>query len=123
MTTGTDDRFAVVERFSHALVLGDVDGVLDCYCAEAELWHNFDNLTVDPRERRQGLTEFFSTFPGRRITDVRQHATDGGLVQQHVLHLERSDGRAFVLPICVVFTFEAGRIKRRDEYVDLSRMA
>jgi ketosteroid isomerase-like protein len=123
MTTYNDGRVLVVERFNRALEVGDVDDMLDCYCPNAELWHNFDNLTVDPRIGRQALVDFFSGFPGRRISDVRRHVSDDSIVQQHVLHLQRNDGRAFLQPICAVFTFEGSKIKRLDEYVDLSRMA
>lgn len=123
MTTETDTRAAIVERFTNALVEGDVDGILGCYGPDAEVWHNFDDLTIEAREHAQGMTDFWSTFPGRKATDIRRHAIDNGIVQQYTLHLERNDGRSFTQPLCVVFTFEAGKIKRLEEYVDLSRMA
>ena len=123
MTTEAENRFAVAVRFTEALVGGDLDGVLDCYAPDAQIWHNFDDLTVDVREHVRGLPSFFSAFPGRKATDVRHHATESGIVQQYVLHLERHDGRSFTQPICVVFTLEGAKIKRLEEYVDLSRMA
>ena len=122
-TTETESRFAVAERFTNALVSGDLDGIVACYDSDAKVWHNFDALTVDAHEHAQGMTSFFAAFPGRKATDIRRQATDSGIVQQYVLHLEGNDGRSFVQPICVVFTIEAGKIKRLDEYVDLSRMS
>ncbi len=123
MATEINGQFAVAEKFTEALMAGDLDSVLDCYGADAEIWHNLDDRTIDAREGVRGLTSFFSSFPGRKATDVRRHAIDGGIVQQYTLHLERNDGRIFTQPICIVFTFAAGKIKRVEEYVDLSRMA
>ncbi len=123
MTTETESHMAVTERFTNALMAGDLEGVLDCYGSGAEIRHNFDDRTVDAVEGVRGLTSFFSSFPGRHATDIRRHAIENGIVQQYMLHLGRNDGRTFTQPICVVFTFGAGKIKRLEEYVDLSRMA
>ena len=123
MPTEAENCLAVAERFTSALIRGDLDEILDCYAADAEIWHNFNDRTVNGREGARGLTSFFSTFPGRKATDVRRHIIERGIVQQYVLHVERNDGRCFVQPICIVFTIEHGKIKRLEEYVDLSRMA
>ena len=50
----------------------------------------------------------------------RGYLADDGVVQQHVLHLVRLDGRAFDWPGCIVLRVRNDKIQLLEEYVDLA---
>jgi ketosteroid isomerase-like protein len=52
----------------------------------------------------------------------RSYVPHHAVIQQHVLHLERKDGRVVDWPGCIFFKISGGRITELEEYVDLSSL-
>jgi uncharacterized protein len=113
----------LADAFFAALEEGSVQKVLACYAPDARIWHNFDQVTLTPAENVAGLEQLFGGFPKRRYVDVRRIAAPGGLVQQHVLQLERVDAVRIDWPGCIVFQMAGGRITSLEEYVDIASLS
>jgi len=119
----TDAIDAIADAFFGALERGSVEGVVACFQPGARIWHNFDQVVLTPETNVPGLETLFSNFPRRAYVDVKRYPTAAGFVQQHVLRLERLDGKVIDWPGCIVFELEAGKIARLDEYVDIASLA
>lgn len=110
-------------RFFDAVEAGDIDTVLDCYAADAVIWHNTDQLEIGPQENGQVLKGFVSRIADRVYEDRRVVLFPGGFMQQHVLRGTRRDGVRVTLPACVICQVEDGKIVRLDEYMDSAQVA
>jgi ketosteroid isomerase-like protein len=119
------DQFnALADTFFCALEAGDVDAAIGCYAADARIWHNFDQLTMSPAENAVQIRGLFDGFPTRKYLQVRRsYLPQRGLLQQHIFHLVRADGRVFDWPGCIVFEMKGNKITLLEEYVDVSGIA
>jgi ketosteroid isomerase-like protein len=114
---------AVVDRFFASIEAGDADGVRRCYADNARVWHNFDQINMTPEQNVATLHDYFLDFPTRKYTQARRsYASSDVVIQQHVLHLVRKDGREVDWPGCIVFRLTGDKITELDEYVDLSSL-
>lgn len=117
---GSVEHNALIDRFFSSIEAGDLEAVLTCYAPDAQIWHNFDQITMSPNENATQLRTFFNDFPTRRYLQVRRHHVPGPVIlQQHVLRLVRADGRDFDWPGCIIFAIRDGKIGTLEEYVDL----
>lgn len=98
MTALADPLDAIADAFFGALEQGSVERVNACFAEGATIWHNFDCRTLSPQENVPGLEALFGNFVRREYVDVRRHAIDGGLVQEHVLRLETPEGKVLDWP-------------------------
>src|SRR5437660_840895 len=109
---------ALADAFFGALESGDVDGAIRCYTSDARIWHNFDQVTMTPAENAVQIRGLFDGFPTRKYLHVRRSYLPGrGLLQQHIFHLVRTDGRVFDWPGCIVFEMKDNKITLLEEYV------
>ncbi len=108
----------LAQRFFDAIEAGDLDAVRAIYAPDAIIWHNNDEKETSVAENLAILANFVKYLPKRAYKDRRVSTFPGGFVQQHVLNVERRDGKAFALPACLVCRVENGRIARLDEYLD-----
>jgi ketosteroid isomerase-like protein len=118
-----DPNEELADAFFDALERGSIADVTACFAPDATIWHNFDRITLTPQQNVAGLETLFTGFIHREYRDIRRQPTPGGLVQQHVLRLTRSDGGVIDWPGCIVFDIAGGRITRLDEYVDIAQLA
>lgn len=109
---------ALADRFFGAIEAGDIDGVSACYHADAVIWHNDDGLETGPAQNLEVLASFIANVPKRVYANRRFFPIEGGFVQQHDTTLHVADGRVLVLPVCIVFQVDGGKIRRLDEYLD-----
>jgi ketosteroid isomerase-like protein len=116
----TDAEMAVLaRRFFGCIETGDVDGLVACYAANAEIWHNTDGQVQGPEDNRTTLAGLVRHFENRVHDERRLDVFPGGFVQQHVLRARRvRDGQPVALAACVVCRVEGGKITRLDEYFD-----
>jgi ketosteroid isomerase-like protein len=106
------------ERLVVAIEAGDVEAVADVYADDVVIWHNTDQTEQSKAENLAVLGWLVRKTVSRSYREIRRSETERGFVQQHVLHLEFSDGRSADLPACLVVEVTDGHITRLDEYLD-----
>jgi ketosteroid isomerase-like protein len=119
-----EEAKALAKRFFDCVEQGDIDGLVECYAPDAEIWHNTDELIQGPQDNRRVLTGMVKRIRDRLYDHRRVAVFPGGFVQQHVLRGVRvHDGVAVALPACVICAVKDGKITRLDEYFDSARVA
>jgi ketosteroid isomerase-like protein len=116
--THAADMAALADRFFGAIEAGDIETVAGCYHPQAIIWHNDDGLETTPAQNLEVLRNYIANVPKREYRNRRFFPIEGGFVQQHDTVLHVADGRELVLPVCIVFQVEDGKIRRLDEYLD-----
>jgi ketosteroid isomerase-like protein len=121
----SDDAMrALAKRFFDCVEAGDIDGLVACYAADAEIWHNTDGLIQGPDDNRKTLAGMVTRILDRVYDDRRVDVFPGGFVQQHVLRGTRKhDGARLALPACIICKVRDGKITRLDEYFDSAHVA
>lgn len=121
----SDDAIrALAKRFFDCVEAGDIDGLVDCYAADAKIWHNTDGLTQGPEDNRKVLAGMVTRIVDRVYDNRRLEVFPGGFVQQHVLRGTRKhDGERLELAACIVCAVKDGKITRLDEYFDSAPVA
>ncbi|MEE4300594.1 MAG: nuclear transport factor 2 family protein [Pseudomonadales bacterium] len=120
MNATAEQGLATVARLIEAIERGDTDAVAACYTEDARIWHNFDDADQTREENLAVLAWMCRTFPERRYEVLRREPIDGGVLQQHVLHLATADGERHAVPACLIVGLEGDRIRRIEEYMDPS---
>lgn len=110
----------LVDHFYRALSRKDLQGALACCSEEAVFWHNFDGLEQSLAQAAEGWKGLFAGFAENRIDAIKWDPIPGGLVQRHRFLLRGGDGILTAKPCCIFVSFEAGKISRLEEYIDLS---
>jgi len=118
-----DDALAVGERLFGALSSGDFATYEGLMSPDARIWTNFDGRDVDAATASRTVRWLMTKVSGLRYEIVRREATDGGFVQQHVLHGHAPDGTALAMPACIWVTVEDGLVTRMEEYLDPAGVA
>ena len=119
-----DATRALAKRFFDCVEAGDIDGLVDCYAADAKIWHNTDGLTQGPEDNRKVLAGMVTRIVDRVYDNRRLEVFPGGFVQQHVLRGTRKhDGERLELAACIVCAVKDGKITRLDEYFDSAPVA
>jgi len=108
----------LADRLVAAIEAGDVESVAGIYADDVVIWHNTDQVEQSKADNLAVLGWLVRNTASRSYRDIRRSVTDEGFVQQHVLHVEFSDGRAADLPACLVVQVVDERITRLDEYLD-----
>ncbi|HEX7777309.1 MAG TPA: nuclear transport factor 2 family protein [Parvibaculum sp.] len=109
---------ALAARLLTAIETVNLDEIRRCYCEDARIWHNFDNIDQTVEENLKTFLWMQGAMSDIKYDVRRRFAFPGGYVQQHVLTAKRADGKAFAIPACVVVTVKDGRISRLEEYLD-----
>ena len=108
----------LADRLVAAIEAGDVESVAGIYADDVVIWHNTDQVEQSKVDNLAVLGWLVRNTASRSYRDIRRSVTDEGFVQQHVLHVEFSDGRSADLPACLVVQVSDDRITRLDEYLD-----
>lgn len=120
MTEDLSDGGQVAHRFFAAFAQGDVDTMIACFSPTGTIWHNYDQISAPAEHSRKNMERFFQEFPMPQIVNVKRYIIPAGVIQQHVFRLQRTDGRKFDQPACVIMRIANGLVESLDEYVDLS---
>lgn len=119
-----EEQNALLDRFFAAISAGDLDAVRSVYTADAEIWHNNDNVTQTVDENLPVLRWVSSNIKGMRYDEIRRTPMDTGQVlQQHVLRGTAPNGKPLEVAACIVFTFRDGQVSRLEEYLDTAQIA
>lgn len=114
---------ALAEKFVAAIEAGDIEAVKACYAADAEIWHNFDNINQSVTDNLKVLGWMSGVLTERHYEILRRVEIPGGYLQQHVLHGKLKSGAPFSMPACLVVQVAGGRITRLEEYLDVAQAA
>lgn len=122
--TDLDEIRAMATRFFDAIEAGDIETMRESFAADAEIWHNTDELIVTRDQTAQTLTGMVARIKNREYADRCLTAFPGGFVQQHVLKGVRvHDDGEVRLPCAIICKVERGKITRLDEYFDSAHVA
>lgn len=109
---------AVIDRFTDALVAGDVEAARACCTDDVVIWHNFDGVAQDFETAAKGWQGLFTHFSDRAFTDIRRATIPGGFMQQHLMAATSSAGDRIGWAIAIVVALRDGKIARFEEYMD-----
>lgn len=119
-----DDIHAMAKRFFDAIEQGDIETMRDSFTADAEIWHNTDEMIVTRDQTAQTLTGMVARIKDREYADRRLTTFPGGFVQQHIVKGKRvHDDVEVRLPCAIICRVENGKITRLDEYFDSAHVA
>ncbi|OHC98355.1 MAG: hypothetical protein A2885_11975 [Sphingopyxis sp. RIFCSPHIGHO2_01_FULL_65_24] len=119
-----DDIRTMATRFFDAIEEGDIAAMKNSFAADAEIWHNTDELVGTPEQTAAVLTGMVARIKDREYAERRLTVFPGGFVQQHVLKGRRThDDGAVRLPCAIICKVENGKITRLDEYFDSAHVA
>jgi len=105
------------DRLIHAIQAGDTDAVRSIYAADAQIWHNFDEVVQDPSQNLLTLVDMHKRATNLRYTEIQRFPSPGGFVQQHVLVADAKYG-PMRIPAIIRFWVADGKITRLEEYLD-----
>ncbi|QNO26940.1 nuclear transport factor 2 family protein [Sphingopyxis sp. OPL5] len=124
MMAEMDDIRTMATRFFDAIEEGDIAAMKNSFAADAEIWHNTDELVGTPEQTAAVLTGMVARIKDREYAERRLTVFPGGFVQQHVLKGRRThDDGAVRLPCAIICKVENGKITRLDEYFDSAHVA
>jgi len=124
MMAELDDIRTVATRFFDSIEEGDIAAMKNSFAADAEIWHNTDELVGTPEQTAAVLTGMVARIKDREYAERRLTVFPGGFVQQHVLKGRRThDDGAVRLPCAIICKVENGKITRLDEYFDSAHVA
>jgi len=124
MMAELDDIRTMATRFFDSIEEGDIAAMKNSFAADAEIWHNTDELVGTPEQTAAVLTGMVARIKDREYAERRLTVFPGGFVQQHVLKGRRThDDGAVRLPCAIICKVENGKITRLDEYFDSAHVA
>jgi ketosteroid isomerase-like protein len=97
----------------------DVAAIRSLYADDIIVWHGSTNQSQTKDENSNLLAAVFSITSRLEYVDVRRHAIEGGIVQQHRLVGAFDNGRPMPdLNACLVIKVRNAKIVSIDEYFD-----
>ena len=113
----------VAQRFIDAITIGDADAARSCYAPDADIWHNFDDITQTVDDNIALMSAMTKRIADRRYVIRRLEPIEGGYLQQHTLELVLPDGRELSTEaVAIVMVNDDGLISRIDEWLDRRRL-
>ena len=124
MMAELDDIRTMATRFFDSIEEGDIAAMKNSFAADAEIWHNTDELVGTPEQTAAVLTGMVARIKDREYAERRLTVFPGGFVQQHVLKGRRTHDDGVVrLPCAIICKVENGKITPLDEYFDSAHVA
>ena len=115
---------AVAQRFIDDITVGDADAARSCYAPDADIWHNFDDITQTVDDNIALMNAMTKRIADRRYVIRRLEPIEGGYLQQHTLELVLPDGRELSTEaVAIVTVNDDGLISRIDEWLDPAPLA
>ncbi|MGZ4691617.1 MAG: nuclear transport factor 2 family protein [Acidimicrobiia bacterium] len=116
--THAQNPIEVVARLVEVIERGDLEHYRSLYAPGAVVWTCFDDFERDVDGSFRVIEWLVGASTERRYDITRRIEIEGGVLQQHVLHVTTNEGRAFSMPACLVIQISDGLITRVDEYLD-----
>jgi ketosteroid isomerase-like protein len=118
MESTTSNMVAFARKVQQIVAEGDPAKMATVIAETATVWEN-----VDQRPRTfQQIAHFHDELAKRlrslEFLDSTITATASGYVDQHVKKMTTKDGRAYLVPSCLVIEVRDGRIASVREYMD-----
>jgi uncharacterized protein len=114
---------ALARQLLDALNSGDREQLRACYCADAAIWHNFDDQAQGVEDNLRVFDWMQRRIPNRRYRILRQDFVADGWWQQHIVEGELPDGRQLKMHACCRIQVRDGRVARIEEYLDPAQAA
>ncbi|KND26281.1 nuclear transport factor 2 family protein [Streptomyces acidiscabies] len=114
MTDNIRDR---VDLFLRVLEKYDFAAAQEMCTKKAVVWQNDGKKEQAIGERLDQFRSFVTTVDSIRYEVLRRFDAPDEVMQQHVLHLNMTDGSSNALNALLHFRFEDGLIDRIEEYV------
>lgn len=115
----SEEAIKAADALGAAINARDADAIRAIYADDIVVWHASTGAAQTKEENAGLLAAVFSITSSLEYHNVRRHAIEGGLVQQHRLVGAFDDGRAMPdLHACLVVKVRDGLITRIDEYFD-----
>lgn len=97
----------------------DADAIRAIYADDIVVWHGSTGQAQSKAENAGMLGGVFQITSALEYVDIKRHAIDGGIVQQHRLVGTFADGKAMPdLNACLVIKVSRGKITSIEEYFD-----
>jgi len=114
-------KMALPQRLVQAIETGDRQALESLFSADAVVWHNHDRLQTKSSQWVDGATGLAVTTDGLRMELHRTVMQPDGFAIQFVLRGTFKDsGQPWSMHNSMFIRTENGKIRRLDEYVDLS---
>jgi len=117
------DNVAITHALFDALEAGDFKKFLSLFDRSAVIWQNFTRRDTPVAEVAAMLEGMRPALQSDRYVDRRYMAIAGGVIAQHTKCATRLDGHVVEIPIMLRVYTEGDKIKRIEEYFDLSQAA
>ncbi|MEO1065195.1 MAG: nuclear transport factor 2 family protein, partial [Actinomycetota bacterium] len=85
--TGVAEALDLARRYLRAIGSADVEGARACFHPEAQIWHNFDDVTQTVEDNLALMAWMADRFPERDYRVHRLEPIAGGYLQQHTLEV------------------------------------
>jgi ketosteroid isomerase-like protein len=113
----------LADRFIAAIASGDMETVRSIYSADAQIWHNFDDVTQTREQNLRQVGWFSTRLTNMRYEDIRRIVLDDGFVQQHVLRGGAPNGQPINIHAMLRVWCDDTTITRLEEYLDPAQAA
>lgn len=111
------DACKVADALAAAIAARDADAIRAIYADDIGVWHAATAQTQNKAENSGLLAALFQITSRLSYDEVRRHPIAGGLVEQHVLNGEFSDGTPMPsLHVSIFIYVKDGLITRIEEY-------
>jgi len=114
-----NDAFAIADALGAAIHARDANAIRAIYADDIVVWHGSTGKAQGKEENAGLLAGVFQITSSLKYVDIKRHAIDGGLVQQHRLVGVFDNGKPMPdLNACLVIKVNDGKITRIEEYFD-----
>ncbi len=108
----------VARAYMDAVNKGDEEAARAVLSPNAEIWHNFDNVTQTVDQNMKLMAWMVRQSKTREYEVTHLEEIEGGYLQQHVLRMTNATGDKIEMPACVIVKVVGGKITRIEEYLD-----
>ena len=115
----SDEAMKVADALGAAIHARDAEAIRAIYDDDVVVWHGSTGQAQSKAENSGLLDGVFRITSALEYLDIKRHAIDGGVVQQHRLVGTFADGKAMPdLHACLVIKVSSGKITSIEEYFD-----
>lgn len=109
----------LAKRFMQAAGDGDAQTFRKCFHPDAQIWHNYDNVTQTVDENIELMLRMKAAAGERRYEIHLLEEVSGGYVQRHTLHISSVDGKQrYKAEALALIQVRDGLISRIEEFID-----
>lgn len=114
-----NEAIQLADALGAAIHSRDANAIRAIYADDIVVWHGSTGKPQSKEENAGFLAAVFQVTSSLTYVDIKRHAIDGGIVQQHRLVGVFDNGKPMPdLHACLVIKVNGGKITRIDEYFD-----